>query len=109
MSKTVNVTADHGVPFVVRLVQSDKIEVKALWLAHRKHKSMLEFYDARHPFHSDREGNTLGQFVSRYYTDTILKAITDGNGLNLYGSVPAWRIDHNTLCRALVYLLLTED
>jgi hypothetical protein len=45
---------------------------------------MVEFYDTRYPH------TQYGQFVSRYYVDTIL----DGSdcGLCLDGGVPSWTV-----------------
>ena len=47
-------------------------------------KPMVEFYDTRYPH------TQYGQFVSRYYVETIL----DGSecGLCLDGGVPSWTV-----------------
>ncbi len=52
-------------------------------------KNMIEFYDSRYPHTPD------GQFITRYYVETL----REGNkyaGLDLYGSVPDWKIDART-------------
>jgi hypothetical protein len=48
-------------------------------------KPLVEFYDTR--FRHKPEG----QFVSRYYLDTLLSGAE--TGLNLAGGVPDWSID----------------
>jgi hypothetical protein len=61
---------------------------------------MVEFYDARFD-QSDWMGR--GQFVSRYYVDTIL----DGNypnGISLYGSEPAWTVSADEMRQVKQYL-----
>ena len=42
----------------------------------------------------DPDGNVLGQFVSRYYIDTLADPgwRDPAYGLNLEGSVPAWSV-----------------
>ena len=51
---------------------------------------LVEFYDTRYE-HSD-----LGQFVSRYFIDTL----TRGEGeLNLDGGVPAWSVNEPCMNR----------
>jgi hypothetical protein len=45
---------------------------------------MVEFYDTRYPH------TQYGQFVSRYYVDTLLER--DTGGLCLDGGVPSWTV-----------------
>jgi hypothetical protein len=58
-------------------------------------KPMVEFYDA-HYEHTD-----FGQFVSRYYADTLLEGMDDapGRGLCLDGGVPEWSVSGEALFR----------
>jgi hypothetical protein len=49
---------------------------------------MVEFYDSRYN-QSDWMGR--GQFVSRYYVDTIMDD-TYPNGLSLDGGIPEWTV-----------------
>ena len=58
-------------------------------LTHEGDKPLVEFYDTRYP-HTE-----FGQFVSRYYVETILN--DDGYGpkdcgLILHGGVPEWTL-----------------
>ena len=90
-------------------------------LTHKERKPLVEFYDYRH--RDDKEWKR-GQFVSRYYAETILKH--DLNfGLSLDGGVPEWtvsaesmrqyalRIEANGLCnqyaRALIRAMYSEN
>ena len=57
-------------------------------LIHKERKPLVEFYDYRH--RNDKEWKR-GQFVSRYYAETLLKH--DLNfGLLLYGDSPEWTV-----------------
>jgi len=58
------------------------------------HGPMVEFYDARYPMH-----NKPGQFVSRYYIDTLADRGPARNafGLNLDGGIDDWTLDGATL------------
>ena len=61
---------------------------------------LVEFYDSRYDM-ADFMGR--GQFVSRYYVDTIL----DGeypNGLWLYGGEPEWIVSANEMAQVKQYL-----
>jgi len=49
---------------------------------------MVEFYDSRFD-HAGCMGR--GQFVSRYYVDTIVNG-TFPNGLDLHGGEPEWKV-----------------
>ncbi len=50
---------------------------------------LIEFYDARYP---DSIGTGSGQFIGRYYVDTLQKRDSD-YGLDLHGGVPDWGLD----------------
>jgi hypothetical protein len=58
-------------------------------------KRAVEFYDRTYA--GDRFGED-GQFISRYYEDTLLEraAIHQGVGIDLQGDVPVWKIDGTT-------------
>lgn len=53
-------------------------------------KPLVEFYDTRYE-HTD-----LGQFVSRYFLDTLAEG---ERGLNLDGGVPAWSVNESCMNR----------
>ena len=54
-------------------------------LTHKESQPLVEFYDSRFQL------TPRGQFVSRYYAETILKH--NGGGLSLYGSEPCWSLN----------------
>jgi hypothetical protein len=61
-----------------------------------KKEDMLEFYDRRYSHTLD------GQFITRYYVQTLLQdheLISDCNmrGLDLMGAIPTWKIDARTV------------
>ena len=58
---------------------------------------IVEFYDAAHDHDRGPKNEYLGQFVSRYYIETLLSddyggAIGTGRGLDLMGYEPMWKI-----------------
>jgi len=61
-------------------------------LTHDEDEPMIEFYDAEYDFYVDLDGRVLGQFVSRYNADTLLRRDLN-RGLCLHGGVPKWSID----------------
>ena len=69
-------------------------------LTHKERKPLVEFYDYRH--RDDKEWKR-GQFVSRYYAETILKH--DLNfGLSLDGGVPEWTFSAESMRDILAWL-----
>lgn len=69
-------------------------------LTHKERKPLVEFYDYRH--RDDKEWKR-GQFVSRYYAETILKH--DLNfGLSLDGGVPEWTVSAESMRDILAWL-----
>lgn len=87
------ITNANGIAFTMRLVRKGDGYGRDLALIHDKDRPLVEFYDARHACDPTKEkGGEYGQFVSRYYAETLLSGGAD-RGLNLEGSVPAWTID----------------
>jgi hypothetical protein len=84
-----------GRQFAVRLVVKGDRYGHELKLTHTDDRPMVEFYDfkdAEKPFYIEANGgHSWGQFVSRYYADTLLSG--DASGLDLFGGVPAWKVD----------------
>ena len=60
---------------------------------------MVEFYDLTYPDTFGEEG----QFVSRYYTETLRKG-EGGVGLNLCGYQPAWRVTAENMDQVLSFI-----
>lgn len=95
MIKVIN---DGGRPWVVRLVFSGMAYGLDFKLTHDKEKPLVEFYDARF------EHTPYGQFVSRYYAETLLEGYEKGRtagGICLEGSVPEWNVSGGALGRVL--------
>ena len=95
MIKVIN---DGGRPWVVRLVFSGMAYGLDFKLTYAEDKPMVEFYDARH------EHTPYGQFVSRYYAETLLASHESGRtagGLCLQGGVREWNVSGEALGRAM--------
>ena len=70
-------------------------------LTHKERKPLVEFYDYRH--RNDQEWKR-GQFVSRYYAETILEH-NPNNALSLDGGIPAWTVPPVSMREILAWLL----
>lgn len=86
-----------GLTFTVRLVKTGDAYGVHNCLTHDKAEPLVEFYDARYPMSQDPKGEHLGQFVSRYYVETLLEPRAAG-GLCLDGGNAAlWTLDAVTM------------
>ena len=75
--------------FNVRVVNTGDKYGLDFCLTHEGDKPLVEFYDARYP-HTE-----FGQFVARYYVETILGDDGYGpknSGLSLDGGIPEWTV-----------------
>ena len=104
----------NGITFKVRILEPGQSYGRNLCLKNDSGKNLIEFYDSRYDFDKDTQGNILGQFVSRYYMDTIIdrNTISSNKGLCLDGGVPNWTIDvqgMEDLFSKLDYLGYKED
>ena len=94
-------TKTRNQPWTIRIVDiGDQYGLNDC-LTHGEEKEdygpMVEFYDP------DGKETVLGQFVSRYYIQTLLDR--DKNyGLDLYGGVPKWSVSHQMMNDILSYL-----
>jgi hypothetical protein len=86
-----------GIKFNVRIVQQGDNYGLNNCLTHEGKSPLVEFYDTRYP-HTE-----FGQFISRYNIETLL-AIEPNGGLNLYGGVPDWKIDAQTMNKITSWL-----
>lgn len=93
------IIAANGVPFLMRFVRKGDGYGRNQAATHDKDRPLIEFYDARYRFEGER-GGEYGQFISRYYADTLLSGSAE-NGLNLEGSVADWSIDATAYLLAL--------
>lgn len=90
--------------FAVRIVRRGDTYGRNGCLTHRKDRPMVEFYDTTYAGSwPDEFSRDLGQFVSRYYWDTLKDHPTD-KGLALDNGIPQWSIPAESLDRCLAYL-----
>jgi hypothetical protein len=83
-------TNNKGTPFMVRIVRRGQGYGRNFCITHNEDEPLIEFYDARYMHTS------YGQFVARYYMNTILDR-NQNIGLDLYGGEADWKIDANTM------------
>lgn len=88
MDKLISVKNDSDITFNVRLVECGDSFGLNNGLTHIQDIPLVEFYDSRFP----TKDSEIGQFVSRYYLDTLLDR-DNSLGLCLQGGVPDWTID----------------
>jgi hypothetical protein len=102
--------ARNGVPFVAQIIREGDsygadncLILSKEELIDENFPALIEFYDARHPFDFDKDGiRSIGQFVSRYYADTLIHDDSNGrhvdrSGLNLDDGTMDWTIDADTM------------
>tara|TARA_R110000868_G_scaffold8513_3_gene44072 strand:- start:18543 stop:18839 length:297 start_codon:yes stop_codon:yes gene_type:complete len=80
--------------FNVRVVNTGDKYGLNFCLTHEGDTPMVEFYDARYP-HTE-----YGQFVARYYVETILEGDGYGpkdSGLCLDGGIPEWTVSQEDM------------
>lgn len=91
---------DKGIKFNVLIVRKGDTYGLNDCLTHDEDRPLVEFYDDRykHGF------GMYGQFVSRYYADTLLKHSTLF-GIDLEGSIADWEIsaDNVKLVQEYIY------
>ena len=112
MSKTTKVTTLAGRTFVVRLVEEGDTYGREDCLTYRDRRPKVEFYDATY---ADRGFGPRGQFVSRYYLDSLTgeDRFSQGdlrvgmNGLVLDYGVPAWKLDAPATRAAVLWAVET--
>lgn len=88
--KTFTITTDNDITFNLKLLF--KYDTYGLndSLTHTGDEPLIEFYDSRY------NHSPLGQFVSRYYTSTLLEH-DDNYGLALDGNSKEWSIDKKSM------------
>lgn len=86
---TTEITNDQGRRFTVRIVEKGQRYGLNDCLVHDRLMPLVEFYDLTH---TGAGFGPLGQFVSRYYADTLL-AREGSQGLDLCGHEPVWKLD----------------
>lgn len=95
------ITPEGGVPFLVRVIREGDRYGMSMGLVYGEPMPAVEFYDTRYMH------GVFGQFVSRYYADTILAG---DSGLDLEASVPDWKIDADSMRYVRAWVrVATED
>jgi hypothetical protein len=84
---------ETNLDWTVRVVFQGDRYGRDMCLVHDDVEPMIEFYDAEYNFEKDVDGRVLGQFVSRYYAETLLNDHDISRGLNLDGGIPRWTIN----------------
>lgn len=90
-----------GRVFAVRLVSRGERYGRDGCLTHDKDEPLVEFYDTTYAGEwPDTFTGDLGQFVSRYYRETLVSH-GEGSGLSLDGGVPVWSVSGESLATVL--------
>jgi hypothetical protein len=90
------VTNEDGITFAVRLVQKgDRYGLHGC-LTHDEDETLVEFYDTRYDHNSDWLEEFTGQFVSRYYAETLLG---HEGGLCLDGGIYDWQVSAGNMAK----------
>jgi hypothetical protein len=115
---TLTLTAKNGIEFTAQLIRAGdsygrnnclKAESDKLNKYSGKLPIMIEFYDSRYPFDKDKTNDkVLGQFIGRYYADTLLSNNKINTGLDLHGGIPEWSLDANTLHKFMDWIRAIE-
>ncbi len=92
------ITNAEGRQFNVRVVRKGDGYGREDRVLHDRPTPLVEFYDASRAKPGER-----GQFVSRYYADTLFSR-EPGTGLTLDGGVPVWSLDGAALIDALAWV-----
>jgi hypothetical protein len=82
-----------GIPFNVKVVKRGESYGRGGCLTHDRDDALVEFYDAR--YEGKYEDWDNGQFVSRYFTSTLLEDET--GGLCLDGGVRDWFVTDDNM------------
>ena len=101
-----NMTLKNFGRWNVRIVRQNERYGLADCLVHEESDPLIEFYDNKHK--DDGEWKR-GQFVSRYYAQTLFENCYNGYkwGLELYGDVPEWYVNPHEM--TVIYRWLREQ
>lgn len=99
MTELLQVTNHEGRTFNVRVVLDGDKYGRDDCLTHAG-APMVEFYDTTH---QDPTFGTRGQFVSRYFVDTLDACVGGDTGLWLDGGVPEWQVSAENVADALAF------
>tara|TARA_R110001632_G_scaffold65539_2_gene155154 strand:- start:71 stop:454 length:384 start_codon:yes stop_codon:yes gene_type:complete len=106
---------DNGQRWTVRIVEASDHYGRNMCLTN-ENETLVEFYDARYAHTIAPDGELLGQFVSRYYLDTLTGkckwsngGIGKGAGFCLHGGVPDWCISAQSMYAVADFLTQYEE
>jgi hypothetical protein len=88
---------ETNVEFLTRIVQPGQSYGRDFCLTNESERTLVEFYDVEHASKNGTSDEKLGQFVSRYYLETLMdsyKQLSE-NGLCLDGGIPKWSINND--------------
>jgi hypothetical protein len=112
MTKTTTVTGNTGRTFLVRVVEYGDTYGRNDCLTHEPGDydggPMVEFYDTTN---IDTTFPGRGQFVSRYYFDTLTECDARGAGLSLHGREREWCLPALAVTEAVAFaagIVLTD-
>ena len=92
---------DKGREFFIRVVmKGDRYGLKDC-LTHTEDSPMIEFYD--YTYAGDKDFGPRGQFVTRYYAETLSGNVERKYGLDLCGHVNEWSVDEKA-CKPVIEL-----
>ena len=94
--------------WTLRILEKGSKYGRNMCLTHDEDKPIVEFYDADYTgemmekFAKNPDGELLGQFVSRYYIETLFNndysdSIGTGRGLCLHGGEDKWNISGSAM------------
>lgn len=101
MKKVISVTNERGMVFNVRILSKGDKYGRNNMLTYDKDTECIEFYDDRYK-DSTYFDSKLGQFISRYYIDSILDHI---GGLCLDGMVDDWNVSSENISDIKIFIL----
>ena len=92
------ITTSRGLDLTVRVVLPGMPYGNRPWKTHNA-APVVEFFDRRFDLDKDENGETLGEFVSRFPLDNLNAArnTLEADGLKLKRSTPYWSIDPDAM------------
>ncbi len=96
--KTLDIQNKNGRKFRAKIIRKGDQYGKDNCLTHDGDKPLVEFWDLTY---QNNKFGPDGQFVSRYYVETILEVV---NGLCLQGDVPEWNIDAEPMTQVVKWV-----
>lgn len=90
MKNVLNINNSKGRNFNVKIVYKGDAYGRDNCLTHDEDRPLVEFYDGTHA--AGGRFDPEGQFVSRYYAETLIEGNSRNTGLDLMGYEPVWTL-----------------